>query len=93
MKLTAIKIKNSLIKDKDYKLADGNGLYLLVSKSGGKYWRYNYRFHGKQKTYSLGVYPDMSLIDTKGHFLFIIHFYSVIFFCIKFNLIKTLYEC
>jgi len=45
---------------KPVKLSDSGGLYLLVSK-GGKYWRYNYRLHGKSKTLALGVYPDISL--------------------------------
>ena len=36
-------------------------LYLLVAPNGGRYWRYNYRFDGKQKTLALGVYPDVPL--------------------------------
>jgi Arm DNA-binding domain len=43
------------------KLADGGGLYLLIQPHGGRYWRYNYRFEGKQKTLALGIYPDVSL--------------------------------
>lgn len=43
------------------KVADGNGLYLMVVPSGGRYWRYNYRFNGKQKTLALGIYPDVPL--------------------------------
>ena len=46
--------------DKPYKLADERGLYLLVN-SAGKYWRMDYRYLGKRKTLSLGVYPDVSL--------------------------------
>jgi integrase len=41
-------------------MADGGGLYLLVSQTG-KYWRYNYRFGGKFKTLALGTYPDVPL--------------------------------
>jgi len=48
------------------KLSDGRGLHLLVAPSGGRYWRYNYRFHGKQKTLALGVYPDVSLIKARA---------------------------
>ena len=33
----------------------------MVAPTGGRYWRYNYRFDGKQKTIALGVYPDVSL--------------------------------
>lgn len=36
-------------------------MFLLVEPSGGRYWRLNYRFAGKQKTLALGVYPDVSL--------------------------------
>lgn len=42
------------------RLTDGKGMYLLV-KHAGKYWRMDYRFAGKRKTLSLGVYPDVSL--------------------------------
>ena len=47
------------------KHTDGLGLYLLV-KVGGKYWRMNYRFQGKQKTLSFGVYPDVSLAGARA---------------------------
>jgi hypothetical protein len=43
------------------KISDGGGLYVLVAPTDGRYWRYNYRFEGKQKTIALGVYPDVSL--------------------------------
>ena len=43
------------------KLADGGGLYLEVAPSGGKWWRLKYRFGGKEKRLSLGVYPDVGL--------------------------------
>jgi len=46
---------------KPYKRSDGGGLYLLVSADGSKYWRMAYRFHGKQKTLAIGVYPAVSL--------------------------------
>lgn len=59
-KLTATQIKNAKPESKQYKLTDGNGLYLLVKKSG-KYWRYDYRFLKKRKTLALGVYPEISL--------------------------------
>jgi hypothetical protein len=43
------------------RLNDGNGLYLLVNPNGSKWWRYDFRFEGKRKTLSMGVYPDTSL--------------------------------
>jgi integrase len=61
MPLTDSAIRNAKPKDKPYKLADGGGLYLLVTPKGGKWWRLDYRFNSKRKTLSMGVYPDVSL--------------------------------
>jgi hypothetical protein len=41
------------------KVFDGAGLYLLVTPKGGRCWRYAYRFAGREKTLSLGIYPDV----------------------------------
>ena len=57
MKLTATAVKNA----KPGKHSDGEGMYLLVTEAGQKYWRFDYRFLGKYKTLALGVYPDTSL--------------------------------
>ncbi len=43
------------------KVTDGDGLDLMVVPTGGRSWRYNYRFEGKQKTLALGIYPDVPL--------------------------------
>ena len=59
-KLAATAVKQAKPKANPYKMTDGGGLYLLV-RPQGKYWRYNYRFTGKQKTLAIGVYPDISL--------------------------------
>ncbi len=59
--LTATQIQKAKPKEKDYKLFDGNGLFLLVAKTGGKRWRLKYRFGGKEKMLALGVYPSVSL--------------------------------
>jgi hypothetical protein len=48
-------------QEKDYKINDGRGLYLQVSKAGGKHWRMKYRIHGKEKKLSFGSYPDVTL--------------------------------
>jgi len=48
------------VDKKQIKLADGRGMYLLVNQTG-KYWRFDYRFNGKRKTFALGVYPDVPL--------------------------------
>lgn len=62
MKLTEQKCKNTRpVKGKTIKLSDGESLYFEIRPSGSKYWRYSYRFNGKQKSLALGVYPRISL--------------------------------
>ena len=65
MALTDKMIKNAQPSDKTRKLFDGGGMYLEVAPSGGKWWRLKYRFGGKEKRLSLGVYPDISLKDAR----------------------------
>ena len=65
MPLTAIAVSQAKAKDKPYKLYDGKGLFLLINPKGGKYWRFKYRFGGKEKTLALGVYPDLSLAKAR----------------------------
>ena len=52
-------------KERDYKLGAGEGLYLLVCPNGRKYWKLKYRFAGKEKKLSLGVYPAVSLKEAR----------------------------
>jgi integrase len=66
MALTAIAIKSAKRRRKPYKLTDGDGLYLAVMPNGSRYWRMNYRFLGKQKTLSFGVWPDTGLADARA---------------------------
>ncbi len=47
------------------KYSDSGGLQLHVFSNGGKYWRLAYRFEGKQKTYSIGIYPEVSLAEAR----------------------------
>ncbi|MGH8495613.1 MAG: tyrosine-type recombinase/integrase, partial [Gammaproteobacteria bacterium] len=61
MTLTATAVKNARPKGKAYKLAGGKGLTLLVTPTGGKWWRFRYRYGGREKMLSMGVYPDVSL--------------------------------
>ena len=63
--LTATQIKTTKAKEKDYKLFDGGGLFLLVAKTGGKRWRFKYRFNNKEKIIALGTYPSLSLKDAR----------------------------
>jgi len=65
MPLTDTAIRNAKPVQKAKKLFDGGGLYLEVAPSGGKWWRLKYRFGGKEKRLSLGVYPDVSLKDAR----------------------------
>ncbi len=65
MPLTDTKVRNAKSKDKLYKLFDSGGLFLLVSPAGGKWWRFKYRFGGKEKLVSLGTYPDVSLATAR----------------------------
>ncbi|MSR16039.1 MAG: DUF4102 domain-containing protein [Gammaproteobacteria bacterium] len=60
-KLSDTKVKNAKSKRAPYKLSDGDGLFLLVTPTGGKWWRIAYRLGGKQKLLSLGTYPAISL--------------------------------
>lgn len=48
-----------------YRLTDENGLYIEVTPSGGKLWRFKYRFAGKQKILALGKYPDVKLAKAR----------------------------
>jgi integrase len=66
MGLTAVAIKAAKGRAKPYKLTDSDGLHLLVLPSGGRYWRMNYRFLGKQKTLALGVWPEVELADARA---------------------------
>ncbi|GGY39227.1 integrase [Bacterioplanes sanyensis] len=61
MPLTHAAAKNAAAKAKDYKLFDEKGLFLLVKKSGAKYWRLKYRINGKEKLLAIGVYPEVTL--------------------------------
>jgi len=63
--LTDTKIKNAKAKEKDYKLFDGGGLYILVTKAGGKNWKLKYKFDSKEKLLSLGAYPKVSLVKAR----------------------------
>ena len=65
MALTATSIKNARAVDKPLKLFDGGGLYLLVNTNGSRWWRFKYRYLGKEKLLSFGTYPDISLKEAR----------------------------
>jgi len=64
-KLTDIAIKSAKAGSSVKKLSDGNGLNLLVYPNGRKYWAYRYRYLGKEKTLSLGIYPEVKLAEAR----------------------------
>lgn len=65
MALTDTSIRSAKPQDKPAKLFDGGGLFLLVTPNGGRWWRLKYRFGGKEKLLSLGVYPAISLKEAR----------------------------
>jgi integrase len=59
--LSDARVSKAKPADKEFKLSDGGGLHLLVTTTGGKLWRFQYRFNGKQKLLAFGRYPEISL--------------------------------
>ena len=65
MPLTDTTLRNAKPGEKQIKLFDGHGLFLLIAPSGTKAWRLKYSFHGKEKLISLGLYPTVSLKEAR----------------------------
>ena len=65
MPLDNLRVRNAKPKQKPYKLSDFDGLYLLITDKGHKWWRFRYRFDGKEKLLALGTYPEISLADAR----------------------------
>lgn len=63
--LSDLAVKNAKPKEKDYKLHDGNGLFLMVKKSGYKSWRFKFTRDGKEGLVVFGAYPKMGLGDAR----------------------------
>ena len=63
--LTDMKVLKAKSQRKQVTLFDGGGLFLLVTPSGGKLWRFKYRFDGKEKLLALGPYPEISLAEAR----------------------------
>lgn len=61
MPLTDTRLRALKPKDKPYKVTDERGLYVEVTPTGGKLWRFRYRIGGAQKKLCIGSYPDISL--------------------------------
>ncbi|BBT72766.1 integrase arm-type DNA-binding domain-containing protein [Klebsiella sp. WP8-S18-ESBL-06] len=65
MVLTDIKVRSAKPQEKEYTLVDGDGMFLLIHPNGSKYWRFRFRFGGKQHLMAFGVYPETSLADAR----------------------------
>jgi predicted O-methyltransferase YrrM len=65
MSLSDTKVHNAKPGEKQFKLSESDGMYLLVTSNGGKYWRLKYRFHGKEKLLALGTFPGISLLEAR----------------------------
>ncbi|MAS87842.1 MAG: integrase [Micavibrio sp.] len=65
MALTKLACDNAKPQDKDYKLFDSGGLFLLITKTGSKLWKLKYRHLGKEKKLAFGPYPIVSLSDAR----------------------------
>lgn len=65
MPLTDTAVRTARPGEKPIKLFDERGLFLIVTPTGGKWWRLRYKFGGKEKLLSLGIYPDVSLKDAR----------------------------
>ncbi|MRR57914.1 MAG: DUF4102 domain-containing protein [Deltaproteobacteria bacterium] len=63
--LTDSAVRNAKPGEKVRHLFDGKGLFLLLPPGGGKWWRFKYRFEGKNKTISFGTYPEVSLASAR----------------------------
>src|SRR5260370_41423854 len=64
--LTDAAIRKAKPGPKSSKLFDERGLFLLVHPSGGRWWRLKYRIAGREKSISLGTYPDVPLADARA---------------------------
>ena len=65
MALKDLEARYAAKRDKDYKLADGEGFYLLVRPNGSRLWRFKYRSAGEEKLLSFGQYPGVGLADAR----------------------------
>ena len=65
MALTDMLIRGAKQREKQYKMADEKGLYLLITQKGTKLWRYKYTYHGREKKLSFGAYPTITLKDAR----------------------------
>jgi len=65
LSLTDVKVRSLKARDRQYKVADGRGLFLVITTNGSKYWRFRYRFVDREKSLAIGVYPDITLAEAR----------------------------
>ena len=65
MPLSDAAIRRVKPTEKQQKLSDGGGLFLLVHPNGSRYWRWKYRFNGKEKLLGMGIYPEVTLAKAR----------------------------
>ena len=65
MALTDVAIRNAKPRSKPYKMGDALGLFVLIQPSGGKLWRFKYRFDGREKKLAIGTYPVIGLAEAR----------------------------
>ncbi len=65
MALTDVAIRNAKPRSKPYKMGDAFGLFVLIQPSGGKLWRFKYRFDGREKKLAIGTYPVIGLAEAR----------------------------
>lgn len=65
MRLTCPLLANAKPQDKPYKIRDSDSTYLRVPVSGSKVWKFDYRLDGKDCSYTLGRFPDLSIADAR----------------------------
>jgi len=64
--LTDTKIRSLKGREKQYKVSDGRGLFLVITPTSSKYWRFRYRFVNREKSLAIGIYPDVSLAEARN---------------------------
>ncbi len=63
--LTDAKIRTTRAGEKPIKLTDSNGLYLRITPDGARAWRYRFKIDGRESTFSIGPYPQVSLQEAR----------------------------
>ena len=65
MALTDLQLRQALPREREYKISDGGGLYILARRNGSKLWRMKYRQHGKEQKLSFGRFPEVGLKNAR----------------------------